>query len=83
MLKQWKYAITGCSRERIGKRELENAIIPIPNRQVQEEIIKEYAEILKQAKDSLDEYKLNKRKAMDTLVSLLVTVPSKKQKVNL
>jgi len=75
VLKQWKYAITGCSRERIGKRELENAIIPIPNRQVQEEIIKEYAEILKQAKDSLDEYKLNKRKAMDTLVSLLVTVP--------
>lgn len=72
VLNQWKYEITGSSRERIGKAELENTIIPIPNRQVQEEIIKKHEEILKQAKDSLNEYKFNRKKAKDTFVGLLI-----------
>jgi len=80
VLKQWKYEITGSSRERIGKTELENTIIPIPNRQVQEEIIKKHEEILKQAKNSLNEYKFNKKEAKDTFVSLLIKVSPEKIK---
>jgi type I restriction enzyme S subunit len=71
VLKQWKYEITGSSRERIGKTELKNTIIPIPNKDIQQEIIKETKEKIEQAKYFLKEYKDNRQKAKQVFLKLV------------
>ncbi|MGB3346809.1 MAG: restriction endonuclease subunit S [Candidatus Humimicrobiia bacterium] len=71
VLKQWKYEITGSSRERIGKTELRNTIIPIPKKNIQQEIINKVKEKVKQAKKLLDEYETNKQKAKQVFLEML------------
>ncbi|MDO9334573.1 MAG: restriction endonuclease subunit S [Dehalococcoidales bacterium] len=41
ILKQWEYSLTGSSRMRIGRRELNETIIPIPDKNLQDEIVNE------------------------------------------
>ena len=72
VLKQWKYEITGSSRERIGKTELKNTIIPIPNKDMQKEIINEVKEKINQAKNLLDEYKTNRQKAKQVFIDMVL-----------
>ena len=72
VLKQWKYEITGSSRERIGKIELKNTIIPIPNKDMQQEIINEIKEKINQAKNLLDEYKINRQKAKQVFLDMIL-----------
>ncbi len=72
MLKQWKYEITGSSRERIGKTELKNTIIPIPNKDMQQEIINEIKEKINQAKNLLYEYKNSRQKAKQVFLDMIL-----------
>ena len=72
VLKQWKYEITGSSRERIGKTELKNTIIPIPNKDMQQEIINEIKEKINQAKNLLDEYKTSRQKAKQVFLDMIL-----------
>jgi len=72
VLKQWKYEITGSSRERIGKTELKNTIIPIPNKDMQQEIINEMKEKINQAKNLLDEYKTSRQKAKQVFLYMIL-----------
>ena len=39
ILKQWEYELTGSSRMRIGSTELNQTIIPIPDKKIQEDIV--------------------------------------------
>lgn len=72
VLRQWKYEIIGSSRERIGKTELKNTIIPVPDRDIQQEIIKETREKIKQVKNLLEEYRTNRQKAKKIFLDMLL-----------
>jgi len=39
VLKQWEYELTGSSRMRIGPNEIKNTVIPIPDLELQKEIV--------------------------------------------
>ncbi|HPH78535.1 MAG TPA: restriction endonuclease subunit S, partial [bacterium] len=39
LLKQWEYELTGSSRMRIGPNEIKNTVIPIPDLELQKEIV--------------------------------------------
>lgn len=41
VLKQWEFELTGSSRMRIGPNEINNTIIPVPDTEVQNEIVAE------------------------------------------
>lgn len=72
VLRQWKYEIIGSSRERRGKTEFKNTIIPIPDRHIQQEIIKETREKIRQAKNLLEEYRTNRQKAKKVFLDVLL-----------
>ena len=59
VLNQWKHEVTGASRARIGKTELKDTLIPLPEKKEQEEIVKLGEKIISSATTSYDSYKKN------------------------
>ncbi len=55
VLKQWEYELTGSSRMRIGKNEINNTIIPIPSLNLQKEIVYEVKDRIVKNNDELNQ----------------------------
>ena len=71
ILKQWEYQITGSTRERIGKDELLNTIIPLPDDKTQEKIVLETEKIIKEALNLKRLHSDNIRRANEIFVKML------------
>jgi len=69
ILNQWKYQITGCSRERIGNSELLSTLIPIIKKQ--DALVKEVKEELKEAKCILLDSKNIREKGKAKFLALI------------
>ena len=71
VLKQWKYKVSGSSRMRIGLEELEDTIIPIPDKNMQDEIVKDIEEKIKKIDEisyDIDElFKKTKKKFINSV----------------
>jgi len=72
VLKQWEYSLTGSSRMRIGTTELNETIVPIPNKNIQDEIVEEIKHKISQSDEILKEAESLKEQAKERFVSLLV-----------
>jgi len=72
VLKQWEYSLTGSSRMRIGKTEIKKTIIPIPKKELMEEIVKEVFSLLKKAKEIKEKGEIIKQTAKEDFVKILM-----------
>ena len=72
VLKQWKYKVTGSSRIRIGLTELKDTIIPIPDKKIQNEIVKDIEKKTKKIDEisyEIDEsFKTAKKNFIDSVI---------------
>jgi len=72
VLKQWEYELHGSSRMRIGPNEIENTIIPIPNKKIQNKIVNEISEKIEKSdqkiKESNDLFIKAKEQFIDSLL---------------
>jgi restriction endonuclease S subunit len=71
VLKQWEYATTGSTRERIGKTELYETLIPLPDKPKQKEIVDRITAIIKKAKEERQQYRENVRLAEKTFIDYI------------
>lgn len=51
VLKQWAYSLTGSSRMRIGKQEINETLIPIPDKDKQEKIVETINNLFEEAQE--------------------------------
>lgn len=72
VLKQWEYVLSGSSRMRIGTTDLANTIIPIPKKEIQDEIVSEINELIDESEVVFSEAKQSRQKAKDRFIELLV-----------
>ncbi|MCY4042349.1 MAG: restriction endonuclease subunit S, partial [Candidatus Dadabacteria bacterium] len=72
VLRQWKYVLTGSSRMRIGLTELKRTIIPIPDREVQDEITSSIDKIIAESDKALEESDSLLNKARQHFISSLL-----------
>lgn len=70
--KQWEYCITGCSRERIGRKEIATTIIPMVDVNLQNELTNKLDALQSEAKMLLEEQKNLKRIAETEFLNALV-----------
>lgn len=73
VLKQWEYEITGSSRERIGKTEFNDTIIPLPDTKIQEKIVNRVMMLHNEAVELLKESQELKQKAMELFEKELIS----------
>lgn len=71
-LKQWAYSLTGSSRMRVGKEEINKTVIPIPNEEVRNKIVSETIGFLTEAKRLKKESNEKKLKAKKDFVNILL-----------
>lgn len=72
VLKQWEYTLTGSSRMRIGSTELEQTIIPIPDKEIQDEIVADIEKLIMQSDELLREAAELFKKAKELFVSAVI-----------
>lgn len=72
VLKQWEYTLTGSSRMRIGSTELEQTIIPIPDKETQNEIVADIEELIAQSDKLLREAAELFKKAEEFFMSAVI-----------
>jgi restriction endonuclease S subunit len=73
VLKQWEHELTGSSRMRIGPNEINNTIIPIPDKKTQDEIVAEIQNKIAISDRTLEEADTLFSKAKEQFVKLLVS----------
>jgi len=71
-LKQWAYSLTGSSRMRIGKTEINETVIPIPSESERKIIVKQVFNLFKEADEIIKESEEIKEKAKQELVKILI-----------
>ena len=72
VLKQWEYTLTGSSRMRIGSTELRQTIIPIPDKEIQDEIVADIEELTTQSDEFLLEAAELFEKAKELFMSTVI-----------
>ncbi|MCK4386798.1 MAG: restriction endonuclease subunit S [Candidatus Pacebacteria bacterium] len=72
VLRQWEYELTGSSRMRIGKDEIYNTLIPLPSLTVQEKIIKEVNQKIKESDIFLSQSNELNKKAKEEFLTMLI-----------
>lgn len=72
VLKQWKYELTGSSRMRISSTELKRTIIPIPNRNIQEEIVADIQKMISESDSMLQKSSRLYEKARERFISNVI-----------
>lgn len=72
VLKQWEYSLTGSSRMRIGTSELNQTIVPIPDKNIQDAIVEEIRYKILESDKILEEVENLKAQAKERFVKLLV-----------
>jgi len=72
VLKQWEYSLTGSSRMRIGSNELNQTIIPIPDKRTQSEIVEEIKDKISASDEILQEAENLESQAKEGFIKLLV-----------
>ena len=73
VLKQWEYATTGSTRERIGESELYETLIPLPDKSKQKEIVDKVSDVIKKAKEERQQYKENIILAEKTFIDYITS----------
>lgn len=71
--KQWEFETTGSTRERIGKAELYQTLIPMIDTDLQKAIISETEKVIDKAKKLKIFYRKNMQKANETFVNLIIS----------
>lgn len=71
-LMQWSFSLTGSSRMRIGKEEINKTVIPIPEKEIRNEIVSETIGLLAEAKRLKKESDKTKLKAKKDFVDILL-----------
>ena len=69
VLNQWKYLLTGSSRMRIGWTELENTVILVPDKSIQNEIVDKISDIISRHDEKLDEAEAHIKNARNEFAS--------------
>ena len=72
VLKQWGYELTGSSRMRIGSTELQQTVIPIPKRKVQDEITVDIDDMISESDKLLQEADDLSKKAKQYFISAVI-----------
>lgn len=72
ILKQWEFAVTGSSRMRIGPTEIDNTIIPKPERKIQDKIVSEAMAKIKQSDTAYQESILFLEKAKEHFLNSII-----------
>ena len=73
ILKQWEYELTGSSRMRIGSTELKQTIIPIPDKKIQENIVKDIDEMVAESDKILREAEELFEKAKEKFITAVIS----------
>lgn len=71
VLKQWEYELTGSSRMRIGQNEIKNTVIPIPDLELQKEIVDDIKSKIAESDKEVQESKRLSEKAGNLFDELL------------
>lgn len=72
VLKQWEYELTGSSRMRIGRNEIRDTIIPIPEKKVQNTIVEEIKQKIAMSDEAEKESEELLKKTKEEFLRLLV-----------
>lgn len=70
--KQWEFETTGSTRERIGKTELYQTLIPMTDIDTQKAIISETENVITKAKELKRLYRKNMQQANETFINLII-----------
>lgn len=72
ILRQWEYELSGSSRMRIGRSEIINTIVPVPDKDIQNKIVKEVKDKMSRAQKALEESKKLSELAKERFLKLLL-----------